>query len=270
MSLAGSGNKTAAVSFATPSSGGGSLPGGLKMATGIIYLDATGTIWDVLDNSDHTAYNIDSVSINSNNVVVDYTSLGLTKVVSGFAIPDDSLAAYGISLGISMGLAYSEVSFFTSSYWNMEHFLSFDGASWSVQQYGGNVTETPTITGYNAATGVITMSFSKPVEFPITNIKTGGTGYQNYRVVEYSSGFGYTTVSLKLVDWSGAVYTPVSGDWFIITRENKWITGATSPARNSPTNQLTGTNYIKQLSSFLDITTPSPGYTNFQFLLFGI
>lgn len=252
---------------------GGGLPGGLKMATGIIYLDANGSaegIWKVLDNADHTQFNIDGVSQGGGQVQIDYSGLGLTHVVSFFATPDESLRNLGISIGCGAGLNSTNCQFFRSQDYNSLYFVGFDGISWSIQQYGGAGGGSHSVTGYNPATGIVSMSFGTPMAYPVMDIKTGGTGYQNYRVVEFDGAYGYNTLSIKLVDWAGGVYAPVNGDWFIFERKSQWISGSSAPVTNSPTNIFTNAPKITPLSTFDDIPVSGGGtFTNFQFLIFG-
>lgn len=73
-----------------------------RVITGTLRSDVAGT-WYALDDTAHTPYGIDSVTVNgSGHLEVNYASLGGNVVVFGSAFPDETLTASGFSIGASV------------------------------------------------------------------------------------------------------------------------------------------------------------------------
>ena len=66
-----------------------SLSADYRVISGVIR--NTGTGWELI-GGDHEAINVDSVSDNSSTIVIDFTTLAATKIVSFLIVPDDDYA----------------------------------------------------------------------------------------------------------------------------------------------------------------------------------
>lgn len=82
----------------------------------------------------HVSSGIDSISVVNGGIVVDYTSVGASKVVSFVAVPDESFALAGFNFGASVGLTSAMitgavVANSVSDYisWNGSAFVSLNG-----------------------------------------------------------------------------------------------------------------------------------------------
>ena len=84
-----------------------------KIVAGI--LRNTGTGWGLLTNSEHDSINVDSVSNDATQITIDYTTLGVSKVIS-FAVTPDETYAGDYEVGASVGL--SETNIQISQYFN--------------------------------------------------------------------------------------------------------------------------------------------------------
>ena len=62
-----------------------------------------GGVWSFIDDSGHVPLGVDSVSVDGDEIVINYTSLGATKVVSFVVAPDERYARSGIIAGPSVG-----------------------------------------------------------------------------------------------------------------------------------------------------------------------
>ena len=80
-----------------------------KFLYGIIRPTSEG--WTILEDTQHTPVNLDSVSITDGNLIIHH-SHDFTKVNSFQITPDETFAKYGITAGASVGLNSSRIEIF--------------------------------------------------------------------------------------------------------------------------------------------------------------
>ncbi len=256
-------------------SGGGGIFTGYKAAAGIISLHDVGGIntWKLLNNIDHTTVDLDGVSQNNGEVSVDYTSLGITKVVGAWLSGGGDYRERAMGHVLSMGLTQTDINFYNYMPYETEFYLTYNGSTWVISATTG-VTGTYGIS-WNSGTKVVTVthpSFGRPL---LDKIKYGGTSYATRKAREFDSGYSYTSTKIRIEDLAGAAAAPASGDFIIFTRRGKWFNtaGATgyTNERTSPTNQFTGNLYSKRFSTFQDWkdSDAGQGFNNFEFLIIG-
>lgn len=78
-----------------------------KLIAGVIRND--GTSWKFIEDSGHAKTGLSAISSSGNNIQIDY-DFTATKVGSLIVTPDETLANYGITVGSSVGTAYSVIN----------------------------------------------------------------------------------------------------------------------------------------------------------------
>lgn len=257
-------------------SGGNSPLDGYKVAAGIIYLDnVSGTnTWKILSNADHAAINLDSVRQNTGQITIDYTSAGITKVVGGWISGGGDFASRGIFHELGMGATTTLVRFFEMQPYSQDCYLQYSTGTgtWSVTNLNSRAPFNFSLTSWNAGTGTIVLATSAAIMDPLTNLQAGGVTPGTFHAVLGSNSYSNTSVSIKVINHTGAVYAPVNNDRIFLSAKGKWVNPipANEPnGRTSPTNEFTNTPYMRQITSFQDWTIQGGIFNNFQFLLIG-
>ena len=97
-----------------------------KIVAGVIRNNGTG--WAQI-SSPHEAINIDYVSANSSNIIINYASIGVSLVHTFVAVPDETMGSDGIIVvGASVGL--SQVRLRLLQLYRMSGYAYYTGSSW--------------------------------------------------------------------------------------------------------------------------------------------
>lgn len=150
-----------------------------------------GSGWTVLENSGHHTLNVDSVTQNSGAILVDYSSMGVNKIVSFVTAPDQVLAAEGIMSGASVGGSIAQIRLSKVNalsdlvYYNGTNWVSSNGV-YTVSDWSGGVL---TLTH-------LPLSTSRP--YPVALTPRGGT----YNVVASSGSNAVSQTQVRIEFWS--------------------------------------------------------------------
>ncbi len=132
--------------------------GNYTIVAGVIRNDGSG--WAQIA-SPHVAINIDAVSSDNSFVYVDYTSIGASQLHTFLAVPDETMAADGISVvGASVGLTQAALRLVRNR--RLSAYIYYDGSAWQMlQNTTGNAHagyEMPTSLSFDTATGILTVN----------------------------------------------------------------------------------------------------------------
>lgn len=122
-----------------------------KYLYGIIRPSANG--WVILNNSDHSPVNLDSVAIVDNNLIITHNH-NFTKVNSFQITPDETFSRYGITVGASVGLNSSRIDIF--QHLNTSAYIRTNSGEPSILTTYSNLVESATFN-----TNHITVTFNQ-------------------------------------------------------------------------------------------------------------
>ena len=126
------------------------IPTNAELITGVIR--NTGSGWDLLTGGGHCPFGVDSVTDNSNTIVIHFSSLNATDVISFLVVPDEEFAGL-YDVGASFGLTQAALKVYKRQYDNdLEALITHQGSGVFVSN---NANITPS---YAAGTGILTLT----------------------------------------------------------------------------------------------------------------
>lgn len=171
-----------------------------KIVAGV--LRNIGDGWFVITSGGHTPINIDSVTNNTSVITVDYTSLGVSSVVSFIAVPDEDFNGT-YQFGSSVGLTATTINISKPIVDRLSALITHTGGGTFTSNNGSVV---PT---YNASNGILTLthsSYSSDVNIPLFNNLPDAVGKET--IFQNSSGSAAaTSTSIKMFNLDGTQKT---------------------------------------------------------------
>jgi len=158
-----------------------------KIVAGVIKPDGVGG-WYLLDDSDHTPINIDSVVSDTTKIRLTYSFTTKNNGIGAITCsPDEAMAGAGLIPGASVGKTYMDI--YLGS-WGVSAYFVWTGTAWSIMNNSG-------ITGITYSNGVIT----------ITHRHSNGGGIsaqcRNGVYLACPDATNQTTTAIKLFDYAG-------------------------------------------------------------------
>lgn len=95
--------------------------------------------WVILNDSDHTPLNVQSVEISSNRLKINHVVSGATKIHSFSICPDETFAKYGIRAGASVGIDESYIDIYQTMTANA--YFRYQNSAFSLQAGYSNLVK---------------------------------------------------------------------------------------------------------------------------------
>lgn len=172
----------------------------LRLVAGVIRNDGSPSYWQPIDDSGHSPVNVDSVSTTTSAIVVDFTSLGASKIVSFAVVPDEQFAKLGFTAGASVSL--TQAAIYLQQVKPFADYVYYDGSAW--QSSNGVFS-----LSFNPATGVLTCTHEEiPAGTAVFDVSVTGRG----TLLASSHGASTSTALVRWHNYSGTLQTAASTD----------------------------------------------------------
>lgn len=166
------------------------------MLLGVIRNNGSGSgYWQPIDDAAHGPSFIDSVSTDASAITINHSSLGASKVASFAIFPDDTLAAAGITAGVSVGLTSSIITLQRQGKMYSDY-VSYSGSAWS--------SNSGVFTGITYTSGVLHLvhpALPVPDAFGCSISPRGGA----HQITV--NGVSTTYLDIEFRNWSGTLIT---------------------------------------------------------------
>lgn len=180
----------------------GANGGRYRVVAGV--LRNTGSGWAPIDDADHHPMNMGAVTYSADSggqIVVDYTAIGATKVVSLVVTPDETLARAGFFAGASVTQQNTTIRL-ARVFPEYADQVSYSGTAWT--------SALGVFTGLSFSAGVLTLTHpdltlgtDQVPQLDISVVGRGGTYVPNVG----SAGLSSTAFPIEFRDWAGALVT---------------------------------------------------------------
>ena len=165
----------------------------IKLVAGVMRNLNDGNGWQLITNSTHTNCNVESITQTSSAINVNFPSLGGAKVISFVAVPDETLAKAGFTMGSSVTTSQASIELKRRK--AVADYISYNGSAWT------------------SATSVFTFAFSAgtlTLTHPTVETSDGLVVSVTGRDGVYDAQAGTaaaTTTQVKFYDWAGTLQT---------------------------------------------------------------
>lgn len=163
-----------------------------------------GSGWAPIDDIDHHPMNMGAVTYSADSggqIIIDYTAIGATKVVSLVVTPDETLARAGFFAGASVTQQNATIRL-ARQFPEYADQVSYNGTAW--------VSALGVFTGLSFASGVLTVTHpdlalgtDQVPQLDISLVGRGGTYVPNVG----AAGLTSTAFPVEFRDWAGALVT---------------------------------------------------------------
>lgn len=169
----------------------------LRVVAGVIRNAGSPDYWQPISDTPHAPVNVDSVLTTNEQITIDYSTLGATKVVSFIIVPDEALAKIGIVAGASVGLTSTIVQLTQTRPY--ADYVSYNGSAW--------VSANGVFTlSYNSTTGSLTCThplIPTASGTDIYDVSIAGRG----DLIASSNGASETAALVRWHSYSGTLQT---------------------------------------------------------------
>lgn len=166
-----------------------------KVVAGVLRNAGGPSHWQPITDNAHQPTFIDSVSTSTTGITINHAALAATKVAALIVVPDETLAAAGITAGVSVGLTSSVITLQRQGKVYSDY-VSYNGSAWT--------SNSGVFTGIAYVGGVLHLvhpALPVPDAFGCSISPRGGA----HQVTV--NGVSTTYLDIEFRNWSGALIT---------------------------------------------------------------